>query len=74
MFAFGLIGVAVADAFFCPEGTAARFWQGCMWETIGFGAGGGLLGFAFSLLAVRAFDRRPSPKPDPTVKSNNPVE
>ena len=70
VFAFGLIGVAVADAFFCPGGTAARFWQGCMWETIGFGSGGGLLGLAFFVLALRTFDRRPSPAPDPATDTD----
>ena len=65
VFAFGLLGVAVADAFFCPESATVRFWEGCLYETIGLGAGGGLLGFAFFLLAVWTFDSRPSPKPDP---------
>ena len=63
--AFGLIGVAVADVLFCPEGASVRFWEGCLYETIGFGAGGGLLGFVFSIIAIRVFDRRPSLKPNP---------
>ena len=62
--AFGLIGVGVADAFFCPEGTSARFWEGCLYETIGFGAGGALLGFAVSILALQVFGHGPSSKPD----------
>lgn len=61
VFAFGLIGVAVADAFFCPEGAALAFWEGCLWETVGFGGGGGLLGFAFFLLSVQTFAHRPPP-------------
>ena len=72
IFAFGLIGLSVADGIFCTTETGVRFWEGCLYETIGFGAGGGLLGFAFALLAVRAFDSRPSPKPDSTINSDNP--
>ena len=70
VFAFGLVGVAVADSFFCPEGTAATFWKGCLWETIGFGIGGGSMGLAFFILAVRAFDPRTSPAPDPDDSRN----
>lgn len=72
VFAFGLLGVAVADALFCPEGTSVRFWEGCLYETIGFGAGGGLLGFAFSIMAVQALDHQPSSKSDSAVDANNP--
>lgn len=72
VFAFGLIGVAIADAIFCPEGTGARFWEGCLYETIGFGVGGGLLGFAIFLFAVRIFDRRPSPLRGSTPDPDNP--
>lgn len=72
VFAFGLIGVAAADAFFCPEGAGVTFWEGCLWETVGLGSGGGLLGFAFFLLAVQAFSTRPSPRPDSTTDAQAP--
>lgn len=74
IFAFSLVGVGVADAFFCPEGTAARFWEGCLWETVGFGIGGGVFGFAFFLLTMRAFDRWLPQRPDPTSGSDTPAD
>ena len=72
IFAFGLIGLSIADGIFCTAETGVRFWEGCLYETIGFGAGGGLLGLIFALLAVRAFDHRPSSKLNPAINSDNP--
>ena len=49
IFLFGVLGVFIADIFFCPAGTGMKFWDGCMYEVIGFGVGGGLLGLSLFL-------------------------
>ena len=69
IFAFGLIGVFIADLIFCPDGTGVRFWEGCLYETIGFGAGGGIVGFEVFLFFLYFFKARTTPRPTPTSNS-----
>ena len=60
IFLFGVLGVFIADIFFCPADTGMKFWDGCMYEVIGFGAGGGLLGLSLFFLLLRRFSPRPT--------------
>ena len=50
---FGILGVFIADIFFCPADTGMKFWDGCMYEVIGFGIGGGLLGLSLFFILSR---------------------
>ena len=53
VFAFGVLGVFIADTLLCPEGTGVRFWDGCLYEVLGFGVGGGIVGLLAFIYLVR---------------------
>ena len=60
--AFGVLGVFIADTLLCPEGTGIRFWDGCFYEVIGFGAAGGgfgLVAFVYLLRFLSLPPRQP---------------
>ena len=59
IFAFGVLGVFTADTFLCPEGTGVRFWDGCLYEVIGFGVGGGVFGLVAFVYLLRLLSLTP---------------
>ena len=58
IFAFGVLGVFIADTLLCPEGTGVRFWDGCLYDVLGFGVGGGVIGFAAFVYLLRLLSLR----------------
>ena len=56
---FGVLGVFTADTFLCPEGTGVRFWDGCLYEVIGFGVGGGVFGLVAFVYLLRLLSLTP---------------
>ena len=59
IFVFGVLGVFIADTLLCPEGTGVRFWEGCFYEVLGFGIGGGLFGLVAFVYLVRLLSLPP---------------
>ena len=53
IFAFGVLGIFIADTLLCPEGTGVRFWDGCLYDVLGFGVGGGVVGLLAFIYLVR---------------------
>ena len=59
IFAFGVLGVFIADTLLCPEGTGVRFWEGCLYEVLGFGVVGGVFGLVIFFYLVRLLSLPP---------------
>ena len=55
IFVFGVLGVLIADTLLCPDGTGVRFWEGCLYEVLGFGIGGGIFGLVAFVYLIRRF-------------------
>ena len=55
VFVSGALGVLIADTILCTDGAGLQFWDGCLYEVLGCGVGGGLLGLVLYLLFMRRF-------------------